>query len=47
MVEGDVQVASGRRTEFLWKTYSLIMTDVSVDFLFTPKALYIFTSVHE
>ncbi len=35
MVEGDVQVASGRRTGCLWKTYSLIMRDVSVDFLFT------------
>ena len=35
MVEGDVQVAGGRRTGCLWKTYSLIMRDVSVDFLFT------------
>jgi hypothetical protein len=35
MVEGDVQVPSGRRTGCLWKTYSLIVRDVSVDFLFT------------
>jgi hypothetical protein len=35
MVEGDVQVAGGRRTGCLWKTYSLIMRDVSVHFLVT------------
>jgi hypothetical protein len=35
MVEGDVQVVSGRRTGCLWKTFRLIVRDVSVDFLFT------------
>ncbi len=45
MVEGDVQVASGRRTGCLWKTYSLIMKDVSVDFLFTLCTFFLCTRV--
>jgi hypothetical protein len=35
MVKGDVQVVSWRRTGCLWKAYSSIVRDVSVDFLFT------------
>ncbi len=45
MVEEDVQVVSGRRTGCLWKTYSLIVWDVSVDFLSLFVHVYLCTRV--